>query len=128
MIYCEGKNCSIRDNCLMHQCFANEELRQAVDYSTTGSGSVGIDVNGHYYSNHEYDCGDNAKYYTYYQSVDYSASAAEGNIVSDEQVEAFEDDLRDCFTISELCEGYEYIDFTETARKLLQLGYYKIGG
>lgn len=47
---------------------------------------------------------------------------------TDEQVEAFEDDLRDCFTISELCEGYEYIDFTETARKLLQLGYYKIEG
>ena len=48
--------------------------------------------------------------------------------ITDEQVEAFEDDLRECFTISELCEGYEYIDFTETARKLLQLGYYKIGG
>ena len=43
MIYCEGKNCSRRDQCAYHELFESKYPRQYLDCSTEGRGHGGID-------------------------------------------------------------------------------------
>lgn len=70
MIYCEGKYCSIKNQCAFHEAFEWKHPRQYLDWSTEGSGYGGFDKekNYHFFSN-EYCCGDRAKRYSRYRAL-----------------------------------------------------------
>lgn len=69
MIYCEGKNCSRRDQCAYHELFEWKYPRQYLDCSTEGMGHGGIDKNGDNFYYHWYICGDNAEHYRRYKAL-----------------------------------------------------------
>lgn len=69
MIYCEGTNCSRRDQCAFHERFEWKHPRQYLDCSTEGRGSGGIDESGKTFYQHGYYCGDDAEYYRGYKSI-----------------------------------------------------------
>lgn len=69
MIYCEGTNCSRRDQCAFHEKFELEYPRQYLDESREGFGHEGIDADGNRFSHHEYICGDNAERYKCYKAL-----------------------------------------------------------
>ena len=69
MIYCEGKNCSRRDQCAFHEHFEWKYPRQDLDQSTQGMGYEGIDKSGKPFSHHEFFCGDKADFYKHYKAL-----------------------------------------------------------
>ena len=69
MHYCEGKNCSRRDECAFHEVFDWKYPRQYLDDSTNGYGGEGIDKDGNRFSIHKYCCGDKADYYNCYKAL-----------------------------------------------------------
>lgn len=69
MIYCEGRNCSRRDQCAYHENFEWKHLRQYLDKSTQGHGSQGIDENGNIVLRQHFTCGDNATGYHNYRAL-----------------------------------------------------------
>ena len=69
MIYCEGKNCSRRDQCAFHEHFEWKYPRQYLDQSTQGMGYEGIDKSGKPFSHHEFFCGDKADFYKHYKAL-----------------------------------------------------------
>lgn len=64
MIYCEGKNCSRRDQCAYHELFEWKYPRQYLDWSTEGTGYTGINKDKDYFC-----CGNNADYYKQYKAL-----------------------------------------------------------
>lgn len=71
MIYCEGKNCSRRDQCAYHELFEWEHPRQVRDCSTEGT-SYGpfYDENNKAYMKTNWDCGDNSnRHYPHYKAL-----------------------------------------------------------
>jgi hypothetical protein len=71
MIYCEGRNCSRRDECAYHEDFESKYPRQYLDLSTVGRGYDGIDENGKWFHHHDYCCGDKAEKYHCYKELGY---------------------------------------------------------
>ena len=69
MIYCEGTNCSRRDQCAYHEHFKWNYPRQYLDESTEGRGWAGVDKDGNYFSNHKFCCGDSAEQYYHYKAL-----------------------------------------------------------
>jgi hypothetical protein len=69
MFYCEGKNCSRRDQCAYHESFEWKYPRQYLDQSTNGTGWGGIDKKGNNFFEHRYNCGDKADYYYSYKAL-----------------------------------------------------------
>lgn len=69
MIYCEGKDCSRKDQCAYHENFEWKYPRQYLDMSTEGFGWEGIDSDGRRFSHHEYSCGDRADFYKRYKAL-----------------------------------------------------------
>ena len=63
MFYCEGKNCSRRDQCAYHEAFKWKYPRQVRDASTECSHAEGYPP--------LYSCGDNAWYYGCYKALGY---------------------------------------------------------
>ena len=68
MIYCEGRNCSRRDQCAYHEHFEWKYPRQYLDCSTEGMGHGGIDKDGNHFYHHWYSCGDNSDHYQRYKA------------------------------------------------------------
>ena len=54
--YCEGSDCSKRDNCKLHN--PGEGTHEYIDWSTYGSGTFKRDKNGKYEAIIEHSCGD----------------------------------------------------------------------
>lgn len=69
MIYCEGRNCSRRDECAYHEQFESKHPRQYLDLSTQGQGYGGMDKNGKPFCYHKYCCGDMAEQYYSYKDL-----------------------------------------------------------
>lgn len=71
MIYCEGTNCSRRDQCAYHESFEWEHPRQVRDCSAEGT-SYGpfYDEHNKAYMKTHWDCGDNAdNHYSHYKAL-----------------------------------------------------------
>ena len=58
--YCDGMNCDRKDTCMYHNIEGDNKVREHVDYSTCGSGSM--DSNG---CNVRYSCGRDGHYMKY---------------------------------------------------------------
>lgn len=71
MIYCEGKNCSRRDQCAYHESFKWKYPRQVRDCSTEGiCYGPFYDENNKEYMKRHWDCGDNAdNHYLHYKAL-----------------------------------------------------------
>ena len=69
MYYCEGTNCSRRDQCAYHEAFDWKYPRQYLDQSTEGTTLAGKDDNGNSYVKSIWNCGDNAWYYGCYKAL-----------------------------------------------------------
>ena len=75
MFYCEGTNCSRRDQCAYHEYFVGDlsscliDIRQFLDWSVTGTGFIQTDENGKPSFCIEYHCGDNAGHYKRYKAI-----------------------------------------------------------
>ena len=61
--YCEGSNCSRRDNCKLHN--PGEGTHEYIDLSTYGSGHFWRDKDGVCHSEIEHSCGDLSKFKHY---------------------------------------------------------------
>ena len=71
MYYCEGTNCSRRDQCAYYEAFEWKYPRQYLDQSTQGTILAGKDDNGNSYVKTIWNCGDNAWYYRCYKALGY---------------------------------------------------------
>lgn len=69
MYYCDGKYCSIKEDCAHHQPDLTGKLQQWLDMSTQGSGQFGTDEDGKPFCNVEAWCGDEAPEYTYFLPI-----------------------------------------------------------
>lgn len=58
--YCEGSNCSKRDNCKLHN--PGEGTHEYIDWSTYGSANFIKDNNGNYQAVIEHSCGDDGNF------------------------------------------------------------------
>ena len=61
--YCEGSDCSRRDNCKLHN--PGEGIHQYMDWSTYGSARYWQDKDGNYKSIIEHSCGDKGDFKHY---------------------------------------------------------------
>lgn len=71
MIYCEGKNCSRRDQCAFHEHFESEYPRQVRDCSTEGTAyGPFYDENNKAHMKTNWDCGNNSdRHYAHYKAL-----------------------------------------------------------
>lgn len=68
--YCEGRNCSKREQCIHSTRIADYNPHvQIVDYSTRGSGYSTIDEHGNSITISKTDCGDESDDYQYFTPV-----------------------------------------------------------
>ena len=58
--YCEGSDCSKRDNCKLHN--PSEGTHEYIDWSTYGSGRFWQDKDGKHHSEIEHSCGDQGQF------------------------------------------------------------------
>lgn len=65
MFYCEGKDCSRRDQCAYHEAFDWKWPRQHLDKSLEGHGFSSVDENGNNINGFYINCGDNGDYIHY---------------------------------------------------------------
>ena len=71
---CGGKHCDKRRQCKNYKDnyfkYHNKNWTQYIDWSTYGSGSIGIDGNGNTFCHETYDCGDFSITYPFFDEIE----------------------------------------------------------